>query len=133
MMKKITFRKHMLARALNFLFLLPFIMGFRPLIIRFSKLDLILYLIGTLTIILLIIVSNRLPYVTLEGDRLILNLHYYQEPEVHFMERITLIEILSNHSVKIHSRDFKPVRVHLNPADLKKLLKLLDERNLKIN
>ncbi|OQY33760.1 MAG: hypothetical protein B6241_06825 [Spirochaetaceae bacterium 4572_59] len=133
MKDKIIFRKHMIARVLNFLFLIPFIMGFRPLIIRYNKLDLMLYVMGTLTIILLIVVSNRLPYITLKGDRLILNLHYYQKPEVHFMDRITLIETLSNHSVKIHSRDFKPVRIHLNPWDLKKLLKLLDERNLKIN
>ena len=123
----------MAARFLNFLFLIPFIMGFRPLIIRFSKIDMILYSVGTIMIILLIIISNKLPYVTLEGDRLILNLHYYQKPEVHFLDRITLIEVLSNHSVKIHSRDFKPVRIHMSPADLKKLLKLLDKRNLKIN
>ena len=129
---KTVFRKHIISRALNFLFLLPFIMGFRPLIIRFVPIDFILYSIGTIIIVMLIVISNRQPYITLHGDRLILNLHYYQKPEVHFLERITLIEVLSSHSLKIHSRDFRPVRIHMNPAEIRSLLEILNERNLKI-
>ncbi len=132
MQKREVFRKHRLARAFNFLFLIPFVMGLRPLIIRYNQLDFILYFIGLVIIIILIVISNHLPYVTLDGDRLILNLHYYQKPEVHFIERITSVETLSNHSLKIHSRDFKPVRIHMNPEDVNSLLKLLDKRNLKI-
>ena len=132
MQKRKVFRKHRLARAFNFLFLIPFVMGLRPLIIRFDQLDFLLYFIGMVIITTLIVISNHLPYVTLEGDRLILNLHYYQKPEVHFLERITSIETLSSHSLKIHSRDFKPVRIHMNPSDVNSLLKLLNERNLKI-
>ena len=133
MSERIVFRKHILSRGMNFLFLLPFILGFRPLLIRYNRLDFILYASGTVLLFVLIVISNRTPYVLFIKDRLILHLHYYQKPEIHPVERITLVENITRHSVKIHSMDFKPVRINMNPEDIKKLLKLLEEREIKIN
>lgn len=130
--EKAVFRKHRPGRIVNYLFLLPFVMGFRPLIIRYDPLDLLLYSLGILVILGLILLSNRVPYVTLAGDRLILRLHYYQEPEVHFLDRIILVEPLKKGILKVYSRDYKPVRLHLDPAERARLLILLQERNLKI-
>jgi len=129
---RIIFKKHNAARVFNFLFLIPFILAYRPLLVYFKLSEFLLYSAGIIVIIVIIIVSNRLPYVTIDGDRLILHLHYYQRPEVHFLEKVTLIEILTSHSLRVHSRDFRPVRLHLNPKDLKKLVNQLNKRNLKI-
>ena len=125
-------RKHAFARFINFLFLLPFILAYRPLLVRFDRSSLIWYGLGTVVVITIIIISNHLPYITLKGDKLILNLHYYQNPEIHNLDRITLIEIKNHSSCRIHSRDYRPVRITLNPGDQKKLLKALSERNINI-
>ncbi|MDA3956518.1 hypothetical protein [Oceanispirochaeta sp.] len=128
----IVFRKHVVARLINFLFLIPIILAYRPLLVRFNRSELIWYSLGFLLILIIIIMSNRRPYLFLEEKKLTLNLHYYQNPEVHTLERITLIEPLGNHSCRIHSRDFRPVRITLSPLDLKRLFKTLSERNIKI-
>ena len=125
-------RKHSFARFLNFLFLLPFVLAYRPLLVRFHRAEIIWFSIGTIIVLTIIIISNRLPYITLKDEKLILNLHYYQNPEIHSIDRITLIEITNNYSCRIHSRDYRPVRIHLNPGDQKKLLKALFERNVNI-
>ncbi|QEN07350.1 hypothetical protein EXM22_04855 [Oceanispirochaeta crateris] len=127
-----TFRKHSAARLVNYLFLIPFILAYRPLLIRYNGADLLWYTIGVSIILIIIYMSNRRPYVILDETRLILNLHYYQNPEVHILERITLIEPIGSHSCRIHSRDFNPVRISLNPKDLKKFMATLSQRNIKI-
>ena len=126
------FRKHSTARLVNYLFLIPFILAFRPLIVRYSKIDLIWYSIGFLLILIIIFLSNRRHYITLDETKLTLYLHYYQNPEIHSLDRITLIEPLGNHSCRIHSRDFKPVHISLTPRDFKKLISTLSQRNIKI-
>ncbi len=125
-------KKHYLARIFNYLFLLPFILAYRPLLVRYDRAELIWFSIGTIIVLCIVIISNRLPYLTLIDDKLILNLHYYQNPEVHSLDRITLVEIKNSYNCRIHSRDYKPVRIHLNPLDQKKLLKELSERNINI-
>ncbi len=126
-------KKHLLTRTMNFLFLIPFILGFRPLILRYSRLDMILYSLGTFIITLLIIISNRSPYIVLNDNRIVLNLHYYQKPEIHLIERITLVEKISGHSIRIHSLDYKPVRININPPDVHKILKFFIKKGIKIN
>lgn len=125
-------RKHVLARFFNFLFLLPFILAYRPLLVRYDGGELIWFSIGTLIVLTIVIISNRLPYVTLQDDKLILNLHYYQNPEIHSLDRITLVEVKNAYSCRIHSRDYRPVRINLNPRDQRRLLKALSERNINI-
>ncbi len=132
-MEAVTIRKHTLTRLLNFLFLIPFVIGFRPLFLRYSRLDLILYALGTVIIMVLIIFSNRSPYIILREDKMILNLHYYQTPEVHQIEKISLVERISGHSIRIHSQDYKPVRLNVNPGDIKKIVKILKEKGIRIS
>lgn len=125
-------RKHSLARLINFLFLLPFILAYRALLVRYDFGETLWFTAGTLLILIIIIVSNRLAYITIVDNKMTLNLHYYQSAEVHDLNRITLVEPLGMHSCRIHSRDFKPVRLSMNPYDLKKLLKLFSEKEIKI-
>ncbi len=132
MNKELIIRKHRVARLINFLFLLPFVFAYRALIVRFSRADFLWFTAGTLLVLAIIVISNRLPYITISENRLILNLHYYQSAEIHDLSRITLVEVLSVHSCRIHSRDFKPVRLSMTPPDLKKLLNLLSEKEIKI-
>ncbi|MDC7240966.1 MAG: hypothetical protein PQJ50_11450 [Spirochaetales bacterium] len=126
-------RKHRVARLTNFLFLLPFVFAYRALFVRYSPGDFLWFTAGTLLVLAIIIISNRLPYITIRGNKLILNLHYYQSAEIHDLGRITLVEVLSIHSCRIHSRDFKPVRLSMTPPDQKKLLKLFSEKEIKIS
>ncbi|MDC7232328.1 MAG: hypothetical protein PQJ58_03795 [Spirochaetales bacterium] len=132
MSKPLVIRKHSAARLVNFLFLLPFILAYRALMVRYSFSETLWFTAGTILILIIIIISNRLAYVKVDNDKMILNLHYYQSAEVHYLNRITLVEPLNRHSCRIHSRDFKPVRLSMNPHDLKKLLKLLSEKEIKI-
>ncbi len=125
-------KKNALARGGNYIFLIPFILAYRPLILRFHPLEFILFSVGTIMVLAIIIISNRRPYIILKEDRLILNLHYYQEPEIHKLQRITLVEMLNSHCCRIHSRDFKPVRLNLPAKGLKKLMKELSSQNIRI-
>jgi len=128
----LNFRKHTAARLFNYLFLIPFILGYRPLLIRFERSEFIWYTIGTAVIFMIIVFSNSRPYLKMDDRKLTLYLHYYQTPEVHSLDRITLVEPLGKHSCRVHSRDFKPVRINLNPGDMTLLLKTFSERNIKI-
>lgn len=132
MSNPLVIRKHSFTRLVNFMFLLPFIFAYRVLLVRFDWRDTLWFTAGTILVLIIIIISNRLPYIKIQENRMTLNLHYYQSAEVHDLRRITLVEPLGNHSCRIHSRDFKPVRLSMNPHDLKKLLKLFSEKEIKI-
>ncbi len=125
-------KKHAAARWGNLIFLVPFILAYRPLIVRFKPFEVFLFTVGTAMILAVLVMGNRQPYVILKGDRLILNLHHYQEPEVHMLGGIRLVEQLSPHSCRIHSRDFQPVRLYLSAGDLKALLSELSDRNIRM-
>lgn len=114
------------------MFLIPFIFAYRILLVRYNLGDTLWFTAGTLLVLCIIIISNRLPYIKIADNKMTLNLHYYQSAEVHDLRRITLVEPLGNHSCRIHSRDFKPVRLNMNPYDLKKLLQLFSEKEIKI-
>jgi len=132
MKSPLVFRKHLAAKLFNYLFLIPFILAYRPLLVRFDRSEFIWYTIGAVLIIIIIVISNRRPYLKLDERKLTLYLHYYQTPEIHLIDRITLVEPLGKHSCRVHSRDFKPVRINLNPKNQSLLLKTLSERNIKI-
>jgi hypothetical protein len=132
MSKALVIRKHSAARLINYLFLLPFILAYRALLVRYNFGETLWFTAGTLLILIIIIISNRLAYITILDNKMTLNLHYYQSAEVHDLSRITLVEPLGRHSCRIHSKDFKPVRLSMNPYDLKKLLKIFSEKEIKI-
>jgi len=132
MSKALVIRKHSAARLFNFLFLLPFILAYRVLLVRYDFGETLLFTAGTFLVLIIIIISNRLAYISVLENKMTLNLHYYQSAEIHDLNRITLVEPLGRHSCRIHSRDFKPVRLSMNPHDLKKLLKLFSEKEIKI-
>ncbi|MDA3851189.1 MAG: hypothetical protein PF447_07920 [Spirochaetaceae bacterium] len=118
------------ARILHYLYLVPMMIGFRPLILRFELLVFILYSLGFLFLLFLIIYSNNRSYIRYDERAMFIHLEYREGREEHRFDEILGYYRKRKGLFKLFSLEHKPLVITLGKKDGNRFAKLLDEKNI---
>lgn len=123
--------KHPVATQLaNYLFLLPFLLGFRALMHNSRQIDLVVYAAGIIIVLILIVYGNRKPLVQIESKQLLLHLSYKHQAERHPFNEISAYKRLSQNRIRIFSEQHQPVNLRLGKKDTIHLIAILKNEGI---
>lgn len=129
-MAQAVFRRAKGSQAANTLLLIPFGMAGAALVIRPTRIDIFVFVMGLAAVITLILINNLRPYIRLENEGLFLYLPYSPRPEEHRFDQMLGYRIRGKYRLFIFSLDHRPVRLYLNPPDRESLVRVLQENNI---
>lgn len=130
MEEKGAFHRGFRSRLLHFIYLLPILLGFRPLIIRFDLTVFILYSIGFLILLVMVIYSNSIPYVIYDKDGLYVLLEYREGREAHPYDQLLGYYRKKRRVLRIYSLEHKPLNLRIRKQEVERLIRLLESKGV---
>jgi len=124
------FHRGFWSRFLHYLYLLPLLLGFRPLIIRFDGTVFIIYSLGFLILLLLIIFSNHIPYITYDNEALKVMLEYREDREIHRFDEMLGYYRSRSSRIYLFSLEHKPLKLRMGPKLMDRFVQLLQEHDI---
>lgn len=124
------FRRGVRSRILHFLYLVPLLIGFRPLLVRFDWPSFVLYSSGCLFLLVLILVANRNPYILFDEDALHVQLEYKEDREIHRYEEILGYYQRRPGVIELYSLEHKPLVIRIGRRDSNRFKELMHNQGI---
>lgn len=119
--------KGKLTQFINYLFLVPFLLGFRPLLINYNPTHIIIYLLGLIFILILIYISNHSQYLRISENEIGLFLEYKEAEQIIPFKLITKYVQKRNGTIIVYLDGHPPYRIYLDKKARIQLKKELDK------
>jgi len=107
------------------------LIGFRPLLVRFQWSHFIVYSLGFLILLVLIVLSNRIPYIIYDEECLRVLLEYREDREIHRFDEILGYYRKRPHLLLLFSLEHKPLQLKMGRNVVDQLITILEERDIK--
>ncbi|MCP4163765.1 MAG: hypothetical protein GY760_27205 [Deltaproteobacteria bacterium] len=132
-MTEYIFKKNLIYRLSAYLLLIPFLPGIRPILNNYKVIDLAIFVAGFLLMMILIIISNRKPYLTISDNTIRIYLIHSHKPEIHRFDSVKEIVIRNNRKLTLITEGFDPLEIRLNKKELTRLISILESERFDIN
>lgn len=126
-------KKNPFTRAASYLLLTLFIPTLRPILNHHNTSELVIYISGFFISLFLIVYNNNKPYIKISDEYIFIYLLYKYKPEIHSINSIEEIQLLTPRKLKIFSRDFDPLEIYLRKKEINKFCMLLIKKGIVIN
>lgn len=118
------------SKFLHFLYLLPMLIGYRPLLVRFQWIHFVVYTAGFFMLLALVILSNRVPYILYDEECLRVLLEYREAREVHRFDEILGYYRKKPNLLLLFSLEHKPLRLRMGRQVVNELIETLEDRGI---
>ena len=125
------FHRGFRSRALHALYLIPILLGFRPLILKFQWIQFTVYSTGFLILLFLVIYSNQIPFIVYDSLGLHVLLEYREGREIHRFDEILGYRRVRKRSLWIFSLEHKPLKLRMSSRAVAGLIGLLEEKGIR--
>lgn len=125
------FHRGFWSQFLHYFYLVPMLVGYRPLFIRFHWPVFIIYSVGFLSLLILVIYSNHIPYIIYDEETLQIMLEYREDREVHRFDELLGYYRQGTSRIFLYSLEFKPLRLRMGARVMDQFVRLLQSRGIK--
>lgn len=121
-------KKGWLTQFINYLFLIPFLLGFRPLLINYNPVHFFVYIAGLVFIFILINIGNHSQYLRISNMEIGLYLEYKEAEQIIPFSAITKYVQKRNGTIIVYLEGHPPYRIYLDKSARKILKEVLDKK-----